>query len=361
MTRQFAALVACGTCAVLLTGCAATMRTSVTTRLEQVQSTTAGAAGTLRVAPVTVIAAGRGVEASSLEIAPQLQQGSTSALRWRVAGRLMGGGSAHPALSASLEEGQVRTSELAGDTIAPLPSVAVLHVRQIRGGAAVGVMRGRRLQYTARLDLAQSQGLGESRASLPELASVQLEGRTVWHYTRRLTFGATLRAGNERVGTASALTITRLAATAQWDPARNMNLSAMAGLVSTTTAPPQPTLELGLSRGRPTGGLRLAASMALGPEVDRLSGVLTERRRTRVRVETVLVPRVSFGGTLQESADIGGVRQSVVRHGDAGLMLDLGRHRRLEIGVARFQQYSGGMNTNAETRSYLQFTFAPGR
>ena len=105
----------------------------------------------------------------------------------------------------------------------------------------------------------------------------------------------------------------------------------------------------------------MSALVAIGPEVDRLSGLLTQRRRTRVRVETSLVPRVSFGGTLQEAADLGGIRQSVVRSGDTSLAVDLGSLRRLEIGVARFQQYSGGMTTNAETRAFIQFNIAVGR
>lgn len=344
-----------------LSACAATIRTSATTRFEQVQSAIAPTSGTLRVAPVATIASGRGADASSLELAPQYQQGSTTATRVRASARWTGRGFARPSVTAVIEQGQSRTSELAGDTIVPLAAVETLRARQLRGTARVQFNRGRRLQLTAGLEGMRSEGLGASAASFPLMTTMALDGRATWNYTRRVQLAATLRTSSEQVGGSAALHIARAATTLQWRPANALALNATTGLVVSPAGGTQPTLELGVGHGRPNTGRRVSALVAFGPEVDRLSGVLTQRRRTRVRVETSLVPRVSFGGTLQESADLGGTRQSVVRSGDTSVAIDLGSLRRLEIGVARFQQYSGGITTNAETRAFIQFNIAVGR
>jgi hypothetical protein len=341
-----------------LTACIATVGTSGTTRVEQVRSAIAPPSGTVRVAPVVTIATGRSAEALSFELAPQLQQGRTSAVRFRAAARWSGRGAGHPFVTASIEQGRSRTSEFAGDTLVALPSVETLRARQLRGAATVRFPRGRRLLLAAGAEAMRSEGLGASADALPVMSSSAVEGRATWTYTRRLQLDATLRASSEQVGAAPALHLGRAATSLLWRPAGALRLTGAAGLVVVPTGGTRPVLELGIGHGQPNTGRRLSAVMAFGPEVDRLTGELTPRRRSVVRVETPLVPRVSLRGTLQESADIAGERQSVVRGGDTGLTVDLGSLRRVEIGVARFQQYSGGITTNAETRAFLQIAIA---
>lgn len=343
-----------------LGGCAATMRTGGTVRFDHVQTALAPAAGTLRAAPVVSVRAGRGPDAPSLEIAPQVQQGANAGSRLRATARWAGRGLVQPVLAASFDEGLTRASELAGDSATVVPAVDAVRSRQLRSSVGVRFLGGRRSQAETRLDVTRSEGLGASADAFPQLSSAALEGRLTSHHTRRLTVGAVVRSAHERVGDAPVMNTTRASTTLQWRPTRRMVVTGLVGIVASDNGA-RPALELGTARGVAGSGFSVAALLAIGPEIDRLNGSLTDRRRARVRLETVLVPRVSIGATWQESADLGGTRQSVVRQGDAILAVKLGGRERLEMGVARFQQYRGGVNTNAESRAFVQLTIAPGR
>lgn len=345
----------------LLAACAPAIHTSGALRTERVQSSLAAASTALRVAPVIAITDGSRTPAAVVEIAPQSTTdgagGSTT--RVRVAARWTGRAPLRLALGGSVEEGYTRASEFAGDTLSPGPAVAVLRARSLRVGGSLRWQRGRRAALDARLAVDQSAGLGASADALPRLASTGVESRLTWNATRRLVLVTTARAAREQTGEAAALLLTRAATAARWQPLQALGLSASAGLVASGGSA-QRTIELGFSAGRPTGP-RVALTHARGPEVDRLDGTLLDRSRTRVRFETPLVQRVSFGGTLQNAGDLGGALQRHVSSADAGFSVDAGRGKRAEFSVARFRQYSGGMMTNAETRAVIQFTFFPTR
>lgn len=357
MRRRLAAL---AVVAPLVAGCSATLRTSAVTRLEHAQSELAPASTSVRIAPVVTLSTSQRADAPSLELAPQLNTGATSGSRLRARLRWTGHEAWHPSLAASFEQGQTRTSELAADTLTPLPSTASISSQQLHATADLRRDYGRRTQLTAAIDGAHSAGVGASASTLPSLTATHVTLGLQWMATRHLQTATTLSSGSERVGQASALAITRLTSAMHWNFSRTVGLNATAGVVAAGSGA-APSIEFGIGRGRLPSEFRASASVARGPEVDRLSGELTQRLRTRVRIETPLVPHVSFGGTLQQAADQGGALQRVVRSGDAAFAIDLGRSRRVEIGVARFQQYTGAVTTNAETRAFLQLTLAPTR
>lgn len=343
-----------------LAACGATMRTTTLTRMDQVQSSLGSASTTMRVAPVVTLAASRRSDAPSVELAPQVTTGSTTATRVRVRASAAGRGAWHPSLAVSAEDGVSRTAELAADSLVPLPDVPSLHLRQWRATAGVRVLQGRRQQLGVTLDASQSAGVGAASQAMPQLAAMSVEGRMARILSRNATLNATLRASSERVGTAGALTIARLSSALQWNAAKDLRLSAVGGVVALASGT-EPIVEVGAAYGRLASAVRVSALVGRSPEVDRLSGVLTPRLRGRVRFETPLVPRVSFGGTLQHAADQGVETQRVVRSGDAGFAIAVSRSQTVHIGVARFQQYTNGISTNTETRVSMQFTIVAGR
>lgn len=349
-------------CSLYAAACAPVLRTTGTARLEHVQSSIAAAATATRIAPVVTVSSDRRADAASLQIAPQMATGAGAGAgsRMRVTAAWSGRVPARLSLSGSIEQGETRSSELSGDTLTPGPAVAAVRALQLRADAALQRQQGRRLRFDLRLATEHSEGLGASRDALPRLASTSVTSRAVWDASRRTVVATAVRLSHEQTGTAPALTLARVATSAQWRPLAALSFSASAGLVGASSGGARPTIEAGAGVGVPTGP-RLAMTLARTAEVDRLDGTLLDRARMRVRFETPLVQRVSFGGTLQSAGDMGGVSQRHVSSGDAGFALDAGHGRKVEILMARFQQYSGGRMTNAETRAVLQFSFAPTR
>ena len=350
----------------LVTGCAATMTTAGSLRAEHAKSSTAAAVEELRVSPVATLRTSRRADAVTVEIAPLVTLGGTSAsrLRLRASTHWNGRGTFHPSLKASLDEGQARASELMGDTIAPVPTVALVRAQALRASAGVRYEQGGRLRINARFDAEHSGGLGASASLLPQLSVLRLDAGARYAPTRRLAFEAISRLSSERTGDALALEVARASGVVSARLSAASSVFASAGLVEIVggaAASRLPSLELGASYTPHGSALRIGVTVARGPEVDRLDGLLRDRLRTRVHVETPVVPGVSFGGTLQSAADRDGFPQRVVRNGDASFAIVIARGKTLNIGVARFQQYSSGSMTNRETRGVLQFTLAPTR
>ncbi len=365
MTRTRAIAVLC-TVAPLLGGCAATIATSGSMRAEHARPATASATTEVRVAPVATVRTSRRPDAVSMEFTPLLTLGGTSAprLRLRAAARWQGRGLIHPSLTAAVDEGQARATELTGDTIAPVPVVALVRMQALRAGAAVRFERGGRLRLDARVDGEHSGGVGASASVLPQLSAVRLDAGARYSMSRRLAFEGTSRVSSERTGDAAALEVARVSASVRARLSPSSTVFAAAGrvqIVGGAALGSQPSLELGAGYAPHASALRVAVTVARGPEVDRLDGQLRDRLRTRVHVETPLVPGVSIGGTLQSASDLDGITQRVVRNADASFSVDLSRGKQLNIGVARFQQYSGGSATNRETRAVVQLTLAPPR
>lgn len=357
MRRLAAALAA----APLLAACSATVRTASLTRVEHMQSMVAATASTVRLAPVISVRTDGHADAPSLELTPQVTRGGTATTRVTAQARWSARGLLHPGISASIEDGSSRSTELAGDTIGPVPAVPVLRARMMRAALSAHIDQGRRAQLSARIDLSNSAGLGASASSLPHLSTAALELRHRYDVSRRVRLDASLRTSSEQTGDAPTLATTRAQGGLQWTLPAYGSLALSLGALAASSGGASPLAELGITAGRTDHGPRLSAVLGRTAEVDRLDGVLRDRSRTRVRLETPLVPRVSFGGSLQIASDIGGTTQRVVRSADATLTIDAGRAQRIEIGVARFQQYSGGITTNAERRAFLQFTLAPSR
>ena len=341
-------------------GCAATIATSGSLRLEHARSGTASPTTEIRVAPVATVRTSRRPSAVSMEIAPLLTLGGTSEarLRLRAAARWEGEGMVHPSFKVSMDEGHARATELAGDTIAPVPAVALVRLQAVRAGAGIRFEREGRLRLDARVDGEHSGGVGASASVLPQLSAVRLDAAARYTLSRRLAFDATSRVSSERTGDAAALEVVRVTGSVSARTSPSSAVFARAGGAHIVGGATLPGLELGASYAPHASALRVAVTAARGPEVDRLDGLLRNKLRTRVHVETPVVPGVSFGGTLQSSADIGGLTQRVVRNADANFSIDLARGKRLNIGVARFEQYSGGSTTNRETRAVMQLTFA---
>ncbi|MCX5762513.1 MAG: hypothetical protein NTW72_13605 [Gemmatimonadetes bacterium] len=317
----------------LVTGCAATMTTAGSLRAEHAKSSTAAAVEELRVSPVATLRTSRRADAVTVEIAPLVTLGGTSAsrLRLRASTHWNGRGTFHPSLKASLDEGQARASELMGDTIAPVPTVALVRAQALRASAGVRYEQGGRLRINARFDAEHSGGLGASASLLPQLSVLRLDAGARYAPTRRLAFEAISRLSSERTGDALALKVARASGVVSARLSAASSVFASAGLVEIVggaAASRLPSLELGASY-TPHG--------------------------------SALVPGVSFGGTLQSAADRDGFPQRVVRNGDASFAIVIARGKTLNIGVARFQQYSSGSMTNRETRGVLQFTLAPTR
>lgn len=340
-----------------LTGCAVHIRSTATSRVEQARTASAAAGTNVRLASVTTFTLGRD-RTAALELAPQVMSGAVTGTRLRAAAHWAGADAWHPTLDASVEQGLTRTAELVTDSSGRLPAAPVVQLRQARGSAGVRVEYDRRLRFNARIAVARSEGRGADTSALPVLASAAAEFGGEWQAHRRARLGAILRLADERVGSAAPVTTSQLAAFARVVPRAPLDLTAAAGLTRTAHEV-KPSVELRLAYAPPSLHARVGATIARAAEVDRLSGALTERTRTAVQLESRLVPRVSFRGTLQNSALLGANTQSVVRNADARLTLELGRQQRLELGVARFQQYQDGVRTNADVRTFVQFSIAP--